>query len=686
MKSVTHASPTPFTDELYAAVPPHRVMAELLGVDIRAKGETRVPCVRPQNHTHGDRNPNLSINGELGVYWCHCGAQGDAVQLVVELALASDAASAIRFLREKYHVNGLRTSVHPKEPAPETADVGFPPHPRTAAKLNWVTVERHGRPMLAKPVFDEKFAQCATKIRGARGKDGKLPAYLEPHGGRREPGLIGDVPALEAVESGALVLLVAGGTDLLEIKYAAECEGIELRVVSHSNGEGAALDARARLLSGLRVGVVYDVDDAGRKGAAARVEELLAARATHVADVELPFSEAQRRNGCKDLRDWLTRCGGSARELLRLVDRAMSDGVRTGTELLDAFRAGEIRRRPVLVVGLMRRGDILIFFGPPGMGKSQLALAVAVCLSLGRDVVRFIIEDDVSPLWEVLADAPLRVLFVNGEDDEADLAERLSAYLTARGLPQVVLNLLVYTPKDDERNLVAERARDRLEKLVVEHRAEVIVVDNLTNVCAGLKKNEEAEVSGWINRVPRRLRDRHGVTSILLGHANKGTADGDARSALDRLFGSMAWGACADNAVMLDWVPGEPKLRRFIHAKSRGFETFPTTRVEAAKGDCVFPVVGADETSSMPRTGRPRKATLFGFRDALTPAGTWHGRTALCSSLDLVATAFRDNLREWKLALGDELEERGGTKGAESEYRLRPLDERAARAPNLGGA
>lgn len=94
-----------FTDELFAVVPAHRVLSDLLLVTVRPKGETPMRCVHDFKHRRGDRHRSANANGEKGLYICNsaaCGLRGDVVKLAVELGYASTVPDAIHWLRRKY--------------------------------------------------------------------------------------------------------------------------------------------------------------------------------------------------------------------------------------------------------------------------------------------------------------------------------------------------------------------------------------------------------------------------------------------------------------------------------------------------------------------------------------------------------------------------------------------------------
>jgi hypothetical protein len=305
------------------------------------------------------------------------------------------------------------------------------------------------------------------------------------------------------------------------------------------------------------------------------------------------------------LREWLD--GASVAD--RPAPRA-----RTAKAMLRAFRKGKLRKRPVLVEGLLRERDLLVLFGPPGMGKSQLALALGASLAVGRTRTEYVLPHDDTPLWRIAREDGVRVLVLSGEDDEADVAERLAGFLAARGVGEDLRTLRVATPRDGLENLTTHAGRTYLDGIVREHKPDVVFIDNVTTVCAGLDKSDESAVAEWIAQVPRRLRDHYGCTVVLLAHANKGNGKDDGRAALDRLFGSQAWAALADGAVLLDYVPDEPCRRRIEHAKARGFGAFPALKVQAPQGDCVFPIIKVDDGAT---TTHRLKATDAEIVDAL---------------------------------------------------------------------
>lgn len=616
-----------FSDELSSRVSMVRVMEDLLDVALKVSGETVVRCVNAGAHKDGDATPSASVNAAQGLYHCFaCGLQGDVVDLARFLRDLPTTDAAIAYLRDRYLTDerawtAARQSP-PADPPVEQREDGvgtqpdFPFFPDAIPTAQWTltTWPDTSLPALRAPIYDGDFAHCGWKLRGPRRTNGKVRALLcGTSGGHRAPGLIDGIK-LKCLRPGALVFVVAGETDVLAILAAATREGLDVVVVCHSNGEEAPFDEVAACFAGLTVAIVYDTDGPGRRGAD-KARLAIARHARACADLLLPFTEDERDAGCKDLRDWLGSCGHSVQELVVLANTRLPL-VRTATQLLDEFDRGLLKQRPMLVKGLLKERDLLILFGPPGLGKTQLGIALSACLALGRLQVRYVLPDARKPMWEISRPQPVRVLLFSAEDDEFDTAERLQKYLERNGLPRNLDNLMIVSPRDSERDLSSEAGRNFLFRLVEDLRPEVVLIDNLTTVLPGCDKSNDADATIWINAVARRLRDQYGCTVVLYGHASKSGGRDDARDFLERLFGSYAWGAAADGAVLLDRVTGRRDQRRIIHAKARGLAPFPSLTVFAPTGDCVFVFAESDKwDEGAGRTLKVQRAELVAALD-----------------------------------------------------------------------
>ncbi len=93
-----------------------------------------------------------------------------------------------------------------------------------------------------------------------------------------------------------------------------------------------------------------------------------------------------------------------------------------GFEPMDLRNAMEHEPQPpVFVFPGLEAGEVGIFSGPRGMGKTMLALHAAVTLAGGRDLLGF------AKLGVMWRPTPQRVVYLAGEDSDAGLGRRINA-------------------------------------------------------------------------------------------------------------------------------------------------------------------------------------------------------------------------------------------------------------------
>ena len=105
------------------------------------------------------------------------------------------------------------------------------------------------------------------------------------------------------------------------------------------------------------------------------------------------------------------------------------------------FLALEIPPREMLLGPIMPEKSLAMLYAPRGLGKSWLALSVAVAVATGGRLLR----------WE--APTPRRVLVVDGEMPLADLQARLNAILLGVGAEVPNDNLQILAADDCERGI-----------------------------------------------------------------------------------------------------------------------------------------------------------------------------------------------------------------------------------------
>jgi hypothetical protein len=145
-------------------------------------------------------------------------------------------------------------------------------------------------------------------------------------------------------------------------------------------------------------------------------------------------------------------------------------------------------------------GGGTILYGPPGRGKSNIALAMAISIANG-----------LQSLWPV---RQAGVLFMNLERSEASLRERLGNINEALGLPRrtplLTMNARGHTLVDIE---------DSCRKAIDDHNVKLIILDSISRAGVGTMVGDEPAnlIADMLNRLS--------PTWLALGHTPKGNED-----------------------------------------------------------------------------------------------------------------------------------------------------------------
>lgn len=166
---------------------------------------------------------------------------------------------------------------------------------------------------------------------------------------------------------------------------------------------------------------------------------------------------------------------------------------------------------------LPERGLAMIA-GWRGIGKTYLGLAVAHSIAVGGGLLG----------WR--ADRPLRVLYVDGEMDPAELQTRLrqidcAARQDCNGNPDLMGdNLWIASHADHDTGFPdlsdeGGKGRKYIEAMLLRSTANVLFLDNLSSLCrSGIENDSESWVSmqNWLLGLRRR-----GVTVVMVHHTGK---------------------------------------------------------------------------------------------------------------------------------------------------------------------
>lgn len=161
-----------------------------------------------------------------------------------------------------------------------------------------------------------------------------------------------------------------------------------------------------------------------------------------------------------------------------------------------------------LVEPVLAKGRTTAIYARQKAGKSFVALEMVVALVTG------------SALWERPAAETVSVLYLDAEMTSDDLVERLSDMGHAGAIfPKLAYYLLPDLPPLD-----TEAGAAALELLIIEHQAEVVIIDTMTSLVAG--DENAADTFRAFHRHTGMMLKRHGVTTLRLDHAGKTAESG----------------------------------------------------------------------------------------------------------------------------------------------------------------
>ena len=201
----------------------------------------------------------------------------------------------------------------------------------------------------------------------------------------------------------------------------------------------------------------------------------------------------------------------------------------------------DIPERGFLLSPWMREEDSCLLFAAAGVGKTQLALTLALAVAGGGEVFGW-----TSP-------TPRRVLLIDGEMNSADLRARLVALAgTVEGLDlQAARRNLVVIARHDQSpdarfpDLGAEGEHDAILKMVRSYRPALVVLDNLSTLATLDDENSAGNVQRTV-RLLARLKQAH-IGVICVHHSGKSGTTYRGSSMLSTTFESII-GLLADKA------------------------------------------------------------------------------------------------------------------------------------------
>jgi archaellum biogenesis ATPase FlaH len=193
--------------------------------------------------------------------------------------------------------------------------------------------------------------------------------------------------------------------------------------------------------------------------------------------------------------------------------------------------------------GLLSVGGYGIIAGPPGVGKTQLALRLAVAVSLGKNYLEW--ENVTGKVGKVMflsleMGLPQIKYFITQMDDLVDhreaLQERLGIYPLGETLP-----------------LDHPKGQQILNSWIEEQQPDMLIIDSLNKASHGSLADDETV--GKINSYFNVLSKTYKLTIITIHHTKKVQDRHKTPGELDDLYGSRFIGAEADFVVSFVGLP-----------------------------------------------------------------------------------------------------------------------------------
>lgn len=345
------------------------------------------------------------------------------------------------------------------------------------------------------------------------------------------------------------VLETAGRGDTVYI-----CEGekdvdnlhqLGLVATTNPGGAGKWRDDYSDALRGAHVVILPDNDEPGRKHAEV-VAKSVSAKARTVKIVELPGLPK-----AGDVTDWL-KAGGTRDKLLLLVAKTPAKYGRTPN--LVRLDGVEPEEPEFLWYPYVPKGKVTNLFGPPGLGKTHMALAFAAIVSRGHPF-----PDSVDGVPRG-ASEPGTVLILSAEDG---IADTLVPRLLKAGADMQRVFVLTGSVENPDAGVTLQTDLDLLHAAATQVRPSLIIIDPIQAYIGGVDMNQATDVRP-VYKVLARLAEQHNSAVLVIGHLRKGGAE----RAIYRALGSIDFVAAARSMLLLDDDPNDEGARILAHAKS----------------------------------------------------------------------------------------------------------------------
>ena len=249
-------------------------------------------------------------------------------------------------------------------------------------------------------------------------------------------------------------------------------------------------------------------------------------------------------------------------------DAILDSAAVTGTQL----NALPVTPREFILGEWFRSGDLGFIFAPRGVGKTWLAMHIAISLAEGGKVGPWV------------ACKPRRVLCVDGEM-ALDISKGRYRALSQNPCENLAFlhHEVVFERTGTVLNLTSPMVQEALLNHALKHKFEVLILDNLSCLFSGVKEND---ADAWELILPWLLKLRRlGIAVIIVAHAGR---NGQMRGTSRREDAAVWILSLSEPAEAKHGSQGARFLARFTKCRN-------TTSEEAPDLEWHFEPIGTDE-------------------------------------------------------------------------------------------
>jgi hypothetical protein len=304
---------------------------------------------------------------------------------------------------------------------------------------------------------------------------------------------------------------------------------------------------------------------------------------------------------------------------------------------------GNFPTPPELIAGFLHEREFVLLYGPPGQGKTFVALSTAFSVVTG---VPFLGKP-------VKATGIAVIVAPEGKEVHHDRLRAMEAYhgIPADGIYVIPEAVLAHEPEYTLQLIGIVRELEA----TTGRKCHLIVFDTLNENAIGLNENSAAEMGMWLRGI-KAVRDATGSTVMVIHHTGK---SGDFR-------GSTAIHGSPDSQIEVTsrtdaYGLPVPQIRSVKQRFGPPYETIYGLAAKVDLGDIEMPVFIANDESANPaitpdrRRSKPMGKGLQTTYDTLArltsffPGGVTHGQwKAEATKAGITESSFARHVRELK--------------------------------------